>query len=76
VQDNVKTNLTLDDMIALAREAEKVTDENIRRAQISYDEVFIGTSPQGDEVLIPIGSDILLLVEDLFRPPNTPSTRE
>lgn len=76
VQDNVKMNLALDDILALARSAESVSDENIRQAQISFDEVFIRTTDAGDEVLVPISSDIFLLVEDLFRPPGAPSTRE
>ncbi|MCD4684660.1 MAG: LCP family protein [Anaerolineae bacterium] len=76
VQDNVKMNLTLDDIIALARAAEDVADQNIRQAQISYDEVYQRTTDSGDEVLVPISSDIFLLVEDLFRPAGTPSTRE
>lgn len=75
VQDNIKTNLNFDNMVSLARTAEQVADENIRQAQISFEEVYTGTSPQGDEILIPIGTDIRLLIEDLFRPPGTPSTR-
>lgn len=75
VQDNVKMNLTLDNIIALARAAESVPDDNIRQAQISYDEVFIRTVDDGD-VLVPISSDIFKLIEDLFRPAGTPSLRE
>ena len=75
LQDNIRTNLSFEDMVRLARTAEDVPDTEIRRAQISFDEVFISTSPEGDEVLIPIASDIRLLIEDLFRPPGTPSTR-
>ncbi len=76
MQDNIRTNFTFEDMMRLARTAEDVPDAEIRRAQISFDEVFLSTSPDGDEVLIPIASDIRLLIEDLFRPPGTPSTRQ
>ena len=75
VQDNIRTNLSFEEMVRLARTAEDVPDTEIRRAQISFDEVFLSTSPEGDQVLIPIASDIRLLIEDLFRPPGTPSTR-
>ncbi len=75
LQDNIRTNLSFEEMVRLARTAEEVPEGEIRRAQISFGEVFLGTSPEGDDVLIPIASDIRLLIEDLFRPPNTPSTR-
>ncbi len=75
VQDNIRTNLSFEEMVRLARTAEDVPDTEIRRAQISFDEVFLSTSPEGDQVLIPIASDIRLLIEDLFRPPGAPSTR-
>ena len=75
LQDNIRTNMSFEEMVRLARTAEDVPETEIRRAQISFGEVFLSTSPEGDEVLIPIASDIRLLIEDLFRPPGTPSTR-
>ncbi len=75
MQDNIKTNLSFDNMVSLARSAEQVSDENIRQAQISFGEVYTGASPEGDEILIPIGTDIRLLIEDIFRPAGTPSAR-
>ena len=76
MQANVRTDLTLEDMISLARQAEQVPSESIRQGQISFGEVYASTSSDGDEILVPIKSDILLLIEDLFRPPGTPSSRE
>jgi LCP family protein required for cell wall assembly len=75
MQDNVKTNLSFDEIISLARSAEQVSAENIRQSQISFEEVYMSTSPDGDQILIPIGTDIRLLIEDIFRPAGTPSTR-
>ncbi len=75
VQDNIKTNLTFEKMVSLARTAEQISEANIRQGQISFGEVYIGTSPEGDEILIPIATDIRLLIEDLFRPPGAPSAR-
>lgn len=75
VQDNIKTNLTFEKMVSLARSAEQVSDENIRQNQISFEEVYMSTSPDGDQILVPIGTDIRLLIEDLFRPAGTASAR-
>ncbi len=76
VQDNVRTNLTLEDMIKLGRKAEEVSSDNIRQGQITFDEVYTNQTADGDQILVPIPSDIRLLVEDLFRPAGTPSTRQ
>ncbi len=75
MQANIKTNLSFEEIISLARSAEKVSEENIRQSQISFDEVYMSTSADGDQILVPIGTDIRLLIEDLFRPAGTPSTR-
>lgn len=74
VQDNVKMSLTLEDIIRLAQKAEGVPSENIRQGQIGFEDVFTSTSPDGEEILVPIGTDIRLLIEDLFRPAGAPSS--
>ncbi|MBN2305033.1 MAG: LCP family protein [Anaerolineae bacterium] len=76
VQDNIHTNLTFEEMISLARAAQNIPRDNIRQGQITFAEVEISQSPDGDDVLVPIGTDIRLLVEDLFRPAGEPSRRE
>ncbi|NLF76452.1 MAG: hypothetical protein GX573_12195, partial [Chloroflexi bacterium] len=48
----------------------------IRQSQISFGEVEIGTTADGDQILMPITSDIQALVQDLFRPAGEPSARE
>jgi LCP family protein required for cell wall assembly len=75
MRDNIKTNLTFEDMLNLARKAEEVPSENIRQGQITFEEVFISKTEDGDDILVPISSDIRLLIEDLFRPAGVPSTR-
>lgn len=75
-QANIRTNLSLNDMIGLARKAEEVPSENIRQGQITFEEVYLDTTPDGEQVLVPIRTDIRLLIEDLFRPAGTPSQRE
>lgn len=71
VKDNVRTDFTLQELIELAALAETIPRDNIRNAAIGPGEVEFGTA-QGEDILIPITSDILLVVTDLFRPPNTP----
>ncbi len=75
VQDNIRTNLTFEEMVRLALRAEQIPSENIRQGQISFGEVYESTTEDGEQVLIPIASDIRQLIEDLFRPPDTPSAR-
>jgi LCP family protein required for cell wall assembly len=76
VQDNIRTDLTLEEVISLARTAETIPDSEIRQSQISFGEVELGTTADGDQILMPIHSDIQALVQDLFRPPGAPSSRE
>jgi LCP family protein required for cell wall assembly len=76
MQANLRTNLSFEEMVRLGLRAENVPAEEIRQAQISFDEVYLSTGDDGEAILVPIASDIRLLVEDLFRPPGTPSSRE
>ncbi len=74
LQNNIRTNLTFEDMVRLARTAEGIASENIRQDQISFADVEISSSPDGDQILVPIDSDIRTKILDLFRPANTPSS--
>jgi LCP family protein required for cell wall assembly len=76
VQDNVRTNLSFEDMVRLALRAEQIPSPNIRQGQISFGEVYESTTGDGEQVLIPIASDIRRLIEDLFRPPDSLSVTE
>jgi hypothetical protein len=71
VSANVRTDLTLDEMIELGLVAAEVND--IRKGTISTGEVLEGTGTDGSQILIPIQTDIFALVSDLFRPPNVPA---
>lgn len=75
VQDNVRTNLSLPEIVRLALVAESISAENIRQGQITFEEVLMQQSPQGEDILVPIATDIRLLVQDLFRPAGAPSQR-
>jgi hypothetical protein len=76
VQDNIRTDLSLNEMVSLARKAEEVSGPDIRQGQITFEEVYLDTTPSGDQILVPIATDIRLLIEDLFRPAGAPSQRE
>lgn len=75
VQDNVRTNLSLQEIIRLALAAEGIAPDNIRQGQITFEDVLLQQSPQGEDILVPIATDIRLLVQDLFRPAGAPSQR-
>ena len=72
MKDNIQTNLSFEDMIGIARKAEEISSENIRQDQISFEDVQLGTSPEGENILIPISSDIRAKVATLFRPADAP----
>ncbi len=73
MQDNIRTNLTFEDILSLAQQAQDVPQDNIRQGQIGFEEVQLGQTAEGDEILVPIQTDILLLVQNLFRPPDAAS---
>lgn len=75
VQDNVRTNLSLPDIVRLALAAESIAPENIRQGQITFGEVLLQQSSQGEDILVPIPTDLRLLIQDLFRPAGAPSQR-
>lgn len=75
VQENVRTNLGLQEIIRLGLTAEGISSENIRQGQITFEEVLLQQSPQGEDILVPISTDIRLLIQDLFRPAGAPSQR-
>lgn len=76
MQANIRTNITLEDLIRLGLKAEEISSENIRQGQITFEEVLTGTGPDGEEILTPIPTDIRLLMQDLFRPAGTASARQ
>jgi LCP family protein required for cell wall assembly len=71
VSQNVKTDMTLDEIIELGLVAQEV--EDIRQGTIGTGEVLEGLGPDGSQILIPIQTDIFALVADLFRPPSRPA---
>ena len=73
VQSNVRTNLSLDEIVQLALLAQDIPKENIRTAVIDYNYVINQTTPDGRQVLVPIREEIRKLRDDLFAPPPAPT---
>lgn len=72
ISENVKTDLTLDELIELGLAASNIHD--IRSGTIGTGEVLAGVGTDGSEILIPIQTDIFALIADLFRPPTRPAS--
>ncbi|MCA9969546.1 MAG: LCP family protein [Anaerolineales bacterium] len=73
LQSNIRTNLSLDEMIQLALLAQEIPAENIRTAVIDYNYVYNETTPDGRQVLVPRRDEIRTLRDELFAPPPVPT---
>ena len=68
LQDNYRTNLNLNDIIALGRLMGEIKREDIRYRVVDNYYATLGLSPQGDQVLYPDYSAIRGLILDTFYP--------
>ena len=67
-RDSVKTDLSANEIIALARVASQVESENITSRSIDEKMITPWLTPQGGDVLIPKREEIKKLVEEMFGP--------
>lgn len=72
-QDNVQTDLTLNEVIQLALLVENIPAERIRAEVIGFDYVYNETTPDGQQVLVPVRENIRTLRDELFAPPAIPT---
>ena len=72
-QENVRTNMTLDEAIQLALLAQDIPRDSIRTAVLDYDYVYNETTPDGRQVLVPVRENIRQLRDQLFAPPAIPT---
>lgn len=72
-QKNVRTDLTLNEIIQLALLGQEIPRENIQTAVIDYSYVYNETTPDGRQVLVPNREEIRGLRERLFAPPVVPT---
>ncbi|MCB8943747.1 MAG: LCP family protein [Ardenticatenaceae bacterium] len=72
-QNNVRTNMSVDEVLQLALLVQDVPREQIHTAVIDYNYVYNETTPDGRQVLVPIRDKIRQLRDDLFAPPAVPT---
>ena len=68
LHDNYRTNLSLEDILALARLMTEIDRENIRFEVVDNLYVSGGISPEGDQVLYPDYASISDLIQRVFYP--------
>jgi hypothetical protein len=73
VQRNVRTNLTLNEIIQLGLLVQKIPSEDIRNEVLNYDYVYNEITSEGYAVLIPVREKIRTLRDELFAPPAIPT---
>lgn len=72
-QENVRTNMTLNEAIQLALLAQDIPRDSIRTAVLDYNYVYNETTPDGRQVLVPVRENIRQLRDQLFAPPAIPT---
>ena len=73
LQDNVRTNLTLDEGLQLALLAQDIPEGSIQTYVIDYNYVYNETTPDGRQVLVPNRDAIRELRNEIFTPPAIPT---
>jgi LCP family protein required for cell wall assembly len=68
LKDSYKTNLTLEQIIGLGRIMAEIPRENIEFGVIDNRYVDLGTTPTGDQILIPNQTAISDLIQRIFNP--------
>ncbi|HSG16519.1 MAG TPA: LCP family protein [Anaerolineae bacterium] len=72
-QENVETNLSLNETLQLALLAQDISRENIRTEVLNYEYVYNEVTPDGQAVLVPVRDKIRVLRDQLFAPPAIPT---
>lgn len=73
LQNNVRTDMTLEEAVQLALLAQEIPRESIETAVIDYDYVEPATTPDGRQVLVPNRDYIRQLRNELFTVPVPPT---
>jgi LCP family protein required for cell wall assembly len=72
-QENVKTNLPLEDALEIALLVQDIEAEKIKSIVLDYDYVYIETTPDGRQVLVPRRDEIRILRDEIFTIPTAPT---
>lgn len=73
LQENTKTNMTLEEAVQLGLLVQDVPSENIETAVIDYTYVYNETTPDGQMVLVPNRDRLRALRDQIFAPPAIPT---
>jgi hypothetical protein len=73
LQDNVRTNMTLDEGLQLALLMQDIPSASIGTAVIDYNYVYNEVTPDGRQVLVPNRDAIRELRNEIFAPPAIPT---
>jgi polyisoprenyl-teichoic acid--peptidoglycan teichoic acid transferase len=68
LNDNIKTDMSLEQIVSLGMLAQDIPRENIRTAVIDYQYVLDYYTPEGRQVLVPLRDKIRVLRDELFGP--------
>jgi LCP family protein required for cell wall assembly len=72
-QQNVATNMQLDEALQLANLVRTIPRENMRNAVLDYSYVYDDVTFDGQQVLVPIREQVRLLRDEIFAPPAIPT---
>jgi LCP family protein required for cell wall assembly len=72
-QENVETDLRLDQILQLGRLVQDIPQDRIRTAVLDFDYVYNDTTLDGQQVLVPLRDQIRLLRDELFAPAPIPT---
>lgn len=73
LQENVNTNLELEQIIQLGRLAMDIPFDQIRTVVLDFDYLYNQTTPEGYQVLVPDRDKIRPLIQELFAPSPVPT---
>lgn len=73
LQDNVRTDMTLEEAMQLALLVQEIPRSSIHTSVIDYDYVYAETTPDGRQVLVPNRDNIRQLRNELFTAPVIPT---
>jgi LCP family protein required for cell wall assembly len=74
--DSYRTNVTLEELLALGRLMGEIDGEDIRSGVVDNRYVDLGTTPAGDQVLIPRASSVSFLFQQILNPHDIPDLAE
>ena len=72
-QDNVATDLELNEALQLANLVRNIPRDSLRNVVLDYNYVYNDTTFDGQQVLVPLREEVRALRDELFAPPAVPT---